>query len=351
MSKPKIHINDRAIGEGEPVFVIAEAGVNHNGDLSRALELVDVAAEANADAVKFQTFVSEKVISPLADKAEYQKVSTGNEESQLDMVKRLELSFADFRKIKAHCDARNITFLSTPFDEPSVAFLHSLNIPAFKVSSGDLTNYPFLRTIAATHRPVILSTGMSNLSEVEEAVQVICNAGQEELALLQCVTNYPAAAEDVNLRAMDTMRERFHVPVGYSDHTLGIEIALAATALGACIIEKHFTLDKTLPGPDHRASLEPGELNSMIEGIRKVESALGNGEKIPAVSELPNALIARRSLIAAVDIKEGARMASEHIAIMRPGNGMPPKLIDRVVGLTAKVNIPAGTLLTLEMFE
>ena len=347
----ELTLGDRLVGPGRPVFVIAEAGVNHNGVLSSAFELIDVAAHAGADAVKFQTFIAEKTISAGATKADYQKLSTGAEESQLEMVRRLELSFDDFRKLKAHCDERGIIFLSTPFDFESVDFLHSLGVPAFKISSGDLTNHPLLRHVAAKGLPVIISTGMGEMDEVEEAIEVVRAAGNNEIALLQCVTNYPADPADVNLRAMQTMAGAFGVPVGYSDHTLGIEVALAATALGACVIEKHFTLDRSFPGPDHQASLEPRELEAMVAGIRKVEAALGSGFKTPAASELSNAAVARRSLVAARAIKAGELMTRDLIELKRPGTGLPPKMLDQVLGKTARVDLKAGTLLELDMFR
>jgi N-acetylneuraminate synthase len=351
VAQKKISIGDRAVGVGEPVFIIAEAGVNHNGDLSLALQLVDAAKAAGADAVKFQTFVAENVVTPEASKADYQKKSTGEQESQLEMVKRLELSFADFRKLDQHCRELDILFMSTPFDFESVDFLHELHVPAFKISSGDLTNHPLLQFVASKGRPIILSTGMSDLSEIAEAVEVIRASGNDQIALLQCVTNYPADAAEVNLNAMRTMSETFGVPVGYSDHTLGIEIALAAAALGAAIIEKHFTLDSSLPGPDHRASLEPPALIAMINGIRTVESALGDGIKVPAPSEARNALVARRSIVATQDIAAGSVISRDALGLKRPGTGLPPKMLQQVVGHTARVNVKAGELLRLDMFD
>ena len=342
---------DRVIGRGEPVFVIAEAGVNHNGELDLAFQLVEAAADAGADAVKFQTFVAESVITADAEKADYQKTTTGAQESQLEMVKRLELSFEDFRELKNYCDSRAIMFLSTPFDSASIDFLDELGVAGFKISSGDLTNHPLVRHVAAKRRPVILSTGMSDLNEVDEALYVLRSAGNEQVILLQCVTNYPAAVEDVNLKAMLTMQAAFSVNVGYSDHTLGIDVPLAAVALGACVIEKHFTLDKSATGPDHRASLEPQEFKAMVSSIRRVEAALGTSIKTPAVSEASNAAIARRSIVAARNISRGMTITSEEIAFKRPGTGLPPKMADRVLGKTARVDVAAGTLLKLEMFE
>jgi N-acetylneuraminate synthase/N,N'-diacetyllegionaminate synthase len=341
----------RVVGAGHPAFVIAEAGVNHNGELDLAFKLIDAAAAAGADAVKFQTFIASEVITAEAAKAEYQKTTTGEQESQLEMVKRLELSFGDFRKLKMYCDDQGITFLSTPFDLKSVDFLAGLGVVALKISSGDLTNDPLLRHVAAQKRPVILSTGMSDMDEVREALAVINAAGNNDVILLQCVTNYPAAAEDINLRAMLSMQSAFDVNVGYSDHTLGIEIPLAAVALGACVIEKHFTLDKNFAGPDHRASLEPHEFKAMVEGIRKVEASLGDGRKVPAASEASNAAVARRSIVASRDISAGTVITPAEITFKRPGTGLPPRMADQVVGKTARVDVKAGTLLEPSMFK
>lgn len=346
-----IEIAGHRLESGQPCFIIAEAGVNHNGRLDLAFELVDAAARAGAHAVKFQTFIAESLIAAVAPKAEYQKATTRPDESQLEMVKRLELSFADFTAIKAHCDRTGIVFLSTPFDFQSVDFLSGLDVPAFKISSGDVTNHPLLEHIARKHKPVILSTGMSDLSEVEEATRIIRGAGNEQLVLLHCVSNYPAEAADVNLRAMHTMAEAFRVPVGYSDHTLGAEVALAAVALGACVIEKHFTLDRNLPGPDHKASLNPDELGAMIAGIAKVEAALGHGRKVSVPSEADTAVAARRSLIAAHDIPAGTRLTRDMIAIKRPGTGLAPAMLPSIVGRTVRVNVQGGSILNLEMLS
>jgi len=346
-----IEIAGHKIGAGQAAFIIAEAGVNHNGDLKMAHELVDVAAGAGADAVKFQTFIAEKSITSDAIKADYQRITTGNEESQLEMAQKLELSFDDFRQLKRYCDERGIVFLSTPFDFESVDFLHSLGVPALKISSGDLTNHPLLRRVASKGVPVIVSTGMSDLDEVREATEVVRSEGNDQIVLLQCVTNYPADPGDVNLRAMRTMAEALNVPVGYSDHTLGIEVAIGAVALGACVIEKHFTLDRSLPGPDHRASLEPRELEALVHGIRRIEAALGTGIKRPAASEASNAAVARRSLVAGRDIQAGSVLTADCVSFKRPGTGLPPKMLERVVGKTALIDLREGTLLELDMFE
>jgi len=349
MNTRSLDIAGRRIGPGQPCFIIAEAGVNHNGSLEIARQLVDVAAQACADAVKFQTFKAEKVISPQTPKAAYQLQTTGDGESQLDMVKRLELPFDAFRELYAYCQDKDILFMSTPFDEDSADFLADLGVAVFKIPSGEITNLPFLAHVARKGKPMIVSTGMSYLGEVEAAVRTIEEAGNHDFVLLHCVSNYPADPADVNLRAMQTMAMAFGVPVGYSDHTPGIEVALAAVALGACVIEKHFTLDRSLPGPDHRASLEPDELTALVRGIRTVESALGHGRKEPAASEVNTAAVARRSLVAARDIPAGTMLTKELIAIKRPGTGLLPAMRSYLVGRTIRVPVPAGTLLTLEM--
>lgn len=346
-----IQLGDRTVGAGRPCFVIAEAGVNHNGVMEMAMSLVDVAVAAGADAVKFQSFRAETIVAPQAPKAQYQLQTTGATESHFDMLKRLELSVASHVEIQQYCSSRHIVFLSTPFDVESIDLLDRLGVPAFKISSGDLTNLPLLQHAASKRKPIVLSTGMSNLQEVEEAVAVLAAAGCDQVILLQCVSNYPADPADVNLRAMQTMAERFRLPVGYSDHTTGIEIAMAAVALGACVIEKHFTLDRNLPGPDHRASLEPAELQAMIQGIRKVEAALGDGRKIPAASEANTASIARRSLMAASDISAGTRLTPEMVVLKRPGNGLPPRMLNELIGRKVRVEVASGSMLSLEMFE
>jgi N,N'-diacetyllegionaminate synthase len=343
-----IEFADKKIGTGQPCFVIAEAGVNHNGDLALAKRLVDAASAAKADAVKFQTFRSEKLASALAVKASYQVETTGADESQLQMLKRLELSPDSHCELIAHCRRQGILFLSSPFDEDSTDFLETLEVPAFKIPSGEIVNVPFLRHVARKGKPIILSTGMSTLGEVETAVKTIRGAGNQELVLLQCVSNYPAAVADVNLRAMETMAKAFQVPVGYSDHVLGNEVAFAAVALGACVVEKHFTLDRTLPGPDHRASLEPNELAALVQGIRTVEAALGDGCKRPAASEANTAAVARKSLVAARDIAANTVLSMDMIAVKRPGTGMPPSMLDFVLSRRLRRDVAKDSLLTLE---
>jgi N-acetylneuraminate synthase len=349
MLPPLVDIAGHRVGPGHPCFIIAEAGVNHGGSLELARQLVDVAVHAGASAVKFQTFRAEKVASPQAAKARYQRQATDAGESQLTMLKRLELSPDAFRELYARCRDHGIVFLSTPFDDESADFLDGLGVAAFKIPSGEVTNTPFLAHVARKGKPLILSTGMAQLAEVDVAVRTIGATGNRDLVLLHCVSDYPADPAESNLRAMATMAAAFGVPVGYSDHTPGLEVALAAVALGACAIEKHLTLDRALPGPDHRASLEPGELRCLVQGIRRVESALGHGRKEPAPSESDLAAVARRSLIAELDIVAGTRLTERHIAIKRPGWGLPPTMLPTVLGRTARTDIPAGTVLTWEM--
>ncbi len=315
------------------VFIIAEAGVNHNGRLDLAYQLIDVAKDAGADAIKFQTFKAENVVSKLADKAEYQKKTTGSDKSQLEMIKRLELSFDDFVKLKKYCDKKEIMFLSTPFDYQSIDFLYDL-VDIYKIPSGEIINYPYLKYIAAKNKPIIMSTGMANLGEVEEAINTIREVNSEaEISLLHCTTNYPTSYEEVNLNAMQTLVAAFKLPVGYSDHTLGIEVPIAAVAMGAKIIEKHFSLDKNLPGPDHKASLEPGELKEMVKAIRNIEMALGDGIKKPNKSEIEIMKVARRSLTATRDIRVGEIIKESDIAIKRPGTGIMPKFKEIIIGM------------------
>jgi N-acetylneuraminate synthase len=344
-----IKIDACKIGVGQPCFFIAEAGVNHNGNMETAFRLIDAAVDAGADAVKFQTFKAEKMISPMAPKAKYQQNMTGKNETQLEMVKNLELSYGQFQKLFDYCKQQGILFLSTPFEEESADFLDSLGVAAFKVPSGEITNLPFLKHLARKGKPMIVSTGMAYLGEVEAAVRTIEVTDNHAFALLHCVSNYPANPADINLRAMQTMACAFNVPVGYSDHTLGVEVSLAAVALGACIVEKHFTLDRNLPGPDHQASAEPAELAALVHGIRTIEAALGDGRKQPATSEANTAAVARKSLVAACDIPAGAIMTETMIALKRPGTGLPPTMREFLIGRAARAAIPAGTLLALEM--
>ena len=336
-------IAGRRVGPGSPCFVIAEAGVNHNGDLDRARKMIDVAADCGADAIKFQTFSADRLASPSAPKAEYQVATTGAAGSQHAMLKSLELSAADHRDLQAHCRERGILFLSTPFDEESADFLASLDVPAFKISSGDLTNHPLILHACGKGRPVILSTGMASLDEVSSAAAVARGAGAD-FALLQCVSNYPADPAEVNLRVMQTYSEKFGVPVGYSDHTLGIAVPIAAVALGAAILEKHFTLDRALPGPDHAASLEPAELKAMMQAIRVAESAMGDGIKRPSPSELPVRDIGRKSLHWRRDMAAGDVASAGDFIALRPGTGIPPACQSEFAGRVLAVAARAGAL-------
>ena len=317
------------------VLIIAEAGVNHNGNLDLALKMVDEAKRAGADIVKFQTAIPEKVISKYADKAEYQKKTTGNEESQLEMCKRIHLKLSDYDIIKKYCEEVEIEFLSTPFDLESIDYLEKLGMRLWKIPSGEITNLPYLIKIAKTGRPVIMSTGMAELKEVEEAVNVLKENGAGEITLLHCTTEYPAPFESVNLRAMNTLREKFETEVGYSDHTVGFEAAVAAAVLGASVIEKHFTLNHNMEGPDHKASLEPEEFEVMVNNIRLIEKALGDGVKRPAEAEKKNIAIARKSIVAAKDIKKGEIFTEDNITVKRPGSGISPMKWFEVLGTEA----------------
>ena len=327
-------------------LIIAEAGVNYNGSLELAYKLVDEAKKAGADIVKFQTAKPENVISRYAEKAEYQKKTTGADESQLDMVRKLLLKFEDFIPLKKYCDEHDIIFLSTPFDIEAIHFLNDLQ-DIWKIPSGEITNYPYLVEIAKTHKPVIMSTGMSNLYEIDNALKVLNNNGAGKITLLHCTTEYPAPFEDVNLNAMATMRNKFGLDVGYSDHTLGIEIPIAAVAMGAAVIEKHFTLDRNMKGPDHKASLEPDELRLMVKAIRNVELAKGTGIKEPSKSEIKNMAIARKSIIAARNIKKGEVFTEENLTTKRPGNGINPMKWLDVIGTKARRDFSEDELIEI----
>ena len=328
-------------------FIIAEAGVNHNGDFALAKQLIDAAVIAGVDAVKFQTWKTELLVTEDAEMAEYQKENTQVEESQFQMLKRLELSYDDFSELKAYCDSLNIMFMSTPDEEQSATFLDSLQ-DIFKIGSGELTNTPFLRHVAKFGKPVIISTGMAYLSEVEHALSVLTDAGLAlaDITVLHATTDYPTAFEDVNLLAMQTIKNAFPgVKVGYSDHTLGIEVPVASVALGACVVEKHFTLDKTMLGPDHKASLDPSELTAMVTAIRNIDLALGHGWKVPTVTEVKNRVIVRKSLIAGRDICAGDILTADMIEIKRPGSGISPTRWDDIIGTPATQDYRAGELI------
>lgn len=316
-------------------MIIAEAGVNHNGSLDLAKRLVDRAKECGADIVKFQTAKLGSLVTKFAPMAAYQKENTGIEESQKNMLSRLLLSFEDFLGLSEYCRNVGIKFLSTPFDIDSIHFLNSLQ-DIWKIPSGEITNYPYLVEIAKTGKDIILSTGMSTLDEVDAALEVLKVNGAGKITLLHCTTDYPASPEDVNLRAMLTMKEHCGCPVGYSDHTQGIEVSVAAVALGAEVIEKHFTLDKTMEGPDHKASLEPNELRAMVKAVRNIERALGNGLKVPSESEKMNIEVARKSIIAARDIRKGEIFTEENLTTKRPGTGICPMMWNEILGTEAR---------------
>ena len=328
-------------------FIIAEAGVNHNGSFELAKQLVDKAVWAGVDCIKFQTFNSKNLVSKNAQKAEYQKKTTDSSESQLDMLKKLELSKEEFIELRDYCNQKGIMFLSTPFDLESIDFLASIGVKTWKVPSGEITNYPFLRAIGKRKESVIMSTGMCTLDEVREAIKVLKDFGTIDITLLHCTTEYPAPYDSVNLKAMLTLQKEFGFKVGYSDHTNGIEVPVAAVAIGASVIEKHFTLDKNMEGPDHKASLEPDELKLMVQSIRNVEVALGDGKKQPSDAEKKNIAIARKSIVAACEIKKGEIFTEENLTAKRPGNGISPINWAEVLGKIAKRDFSEDELIEL----
>ncbi|MDE6126752.1 MAG: N-acetylneuraminate synthase [Muribaculaceae bacterium] len=343
-------VSEKELFPAGKVIIIAEAGVNHNGNYGRAVEMIAAAAEAGADYVKFQTAVPELVISSVAPKAEYQKETTGADESQLEMCRKIHLRLDDYAPLAEECRRAGIGFMSTPFDLRSIDCLAPLGMDFWKIPSGEITNLPYLRKTGALGQPVILSTGMSDLGEVEAALRVLEEAGtpRRMVGLLHCNTQYPTPMRDVNLRAMDALRTLGAGAVGYSDHTVGTEVPVAAAALGARIIEKHFTLDKTLPGPDHRASLDPAELAMMVRQIRNIGQALGSAEKRVSPSERPNIEVARKSIVAARDIARGELLTEENITVKRPGGGVSPMLWDSVIGTRAVADFPYDHLITLD---
>ena len=319
------------------IFIIAEAGVNHNGSTALAKQLIDVAKDARADAVKFQTFKAVNVVAKNAPKAAYQNQVTDVTESQFDMIEKLELDVDAHKELIAYCNEKEIMFLSTPFDHESIEMLNELGLQIFKIPSGEITNLPYLRQIGALKKKVILSTGMSTLQEVGDALSILLEGGtkKEDITILHANTMYPTPMEDVNLNAMLAIQEEFDIAVGYSDHTLGIEVDIAAVAMGASCIEKHFTLDKTMQGPDHKASLEPQELKAMVGAIRNIEKALGSCEKQPSPSEMKNMAIARKSIVARKVIRKGDILHEDNITVKRPGSGMTPMKWDDVIGTVA----------------
>lgn len=345
-------IANRSIGPGLPCFVIAEAGVNHNGDVNLAHQLIDAAVEAGSGAVKFQSFVTEDLITPDAPKARYQIETTSEPGSQYNMLKSLELSGAQQAELKAHCDKRGILYLCTPYEHGSIDMLDELSIPAFKVASTDTNNLVLLKYLAGKGRPVILSTGMSTLGEVDQAVQTLWNCGLEgKIALLHCTSEYPAPFDELNLKAIQTMQYAFGCPVGFSDHTPGVGASPWAVALGACIIEKHFTLDRTMKGPDHRASLEPKELSKLVQTIRDVESALGNGIKRPTGSEIRNKSLMQKSVVANRFLRLGTIIKPDDLTCKRPGTNLDPSWYDRLIGKQVKCDINKNEPLTLSKIE
>lgn len=344
-----IEINNRII----PTFIIAEAGVNHNGDIDIAKRLIDVAKETGADAVKFQTFKADKLVTHKTCKAKYQIQNMGTNESQFEMLQEIELPFSAYKELFDYAVEKNIIFLSTPFDNESCDFLEDIGMEIFKIPSGEITNKPFIQHIAAKNKPIILSTGMSYIGEVEKALGWINHIWGKQnkkilLTLLHCVSNYPASIEDINLLAMKTLKNAFGLPVGYSDHTIGIEIPIAAVALGASIIEKHFTLDRNMKGPDHKISLEPDELRAMITSIRNVEKAIGDGIKKPTVNEEDTRDVVRRSLIASKDISRDHIITEDDIVIKRPGTGIPPEFKELIIGMQSKRDIKFDSVIKWE---
>ena len=320
------------------VFIIAEAGVNHNGSINIAKELIDVAVESGANAVKFQTFKAENLIAQNTQKADYQKQTTDASESQFDMIKKLELDTETHKELIAYCQAKDIMFLSTPFDHESIDLLSDLGLQIFKIPSGEITNLPYLRHVGSLGKQVVLSTGMSNLEEIGDALNILINAGtsKDNITVLHANTMYPTPMEDVNLNAMLAIQKEFNVAIGYSDHTLGVEVDIAAVAMGASCIEKHFTLDKTMDGPDHKASLDLEELKEMVGAIRNIEKALGSSEKKPSPSEIVNLDVARKSIVASQSIKKGDKLSSKNITTKRPGTGISPMKWDEIIATYAK---------------
>lgn len=330
-------------------FIIAEAGVNHNGSLKIAKKMIEVASQAGADAIKFQTFKTEQLVSRFAPKAEYQKKTTSKSETQFEMIKKLELDLTSHKELIQYCKKKHILFLSSPFDLESIDLLNKLGLSIFKIPSGEITNLPYLRKIGKLRKKIIMSTGMADLGEVEDALDILIDSGtkKENITVLHCNTEYPTSFEDVNLNAMITIRDAFKVNVGYSDHTLGMEVPIAAIALGATVIEKHFTLDRNMPGPDHRASLEPEELKKMVKAIRNIEQSLGNGIKKPTPSELINKIIARKSIVASKGIKKGTVFTEKNVTTKRPGNGINPMEWEKVIGKIAKKDFAKDDIIEL----
>jgi len=345
----KVRIADRYIGEGEPCFIIAEAGVNHNGDLNRAKHMIEVASDIGADAVKFQTGKVDEVVTRTAPKAAYQKNLKEPSESQYEMLKRIELTEEEWVELGDFAKNAGIVFFSKPSYEGAVDLLMKMGVPAMKIGSGDVTYLTLLHRVARTGLPIILSTGMSTLGEIEDAMNAIHSEGNADIILLHCTSNYPSSYADANLKAMLTLKQAFQVPVGYSDHSLGITIPIAAVSLGACVIEKHFTLDRNLPGPDHKASLEPNEFREMINSIRIAEEALGSPIKKPVEAEAEMRMIARKSIVASVDIAEGEIITREMLSFKRPGTGLSQTFLELILGRKAKIDIKKDDIMRWDM--
>lgn len=343
----KVKIGTVLVGDKEHVFIIAEAGVNHNGSLDIAKKLIDAAKDAGADAIKFQAFKAEQVVTKYAEKADYQKKSGESASSQYDLLKKLELKDDEIKDLYLYAKIKNIIFLSSVFDKEHVDLLNALGVPAFKVPSGEITNFPLLRYVAEKKKPIILSTGMSTLNEIEEALAVITPKGVKYIILLHCITNYPAEATTINLRMIDVLKKKFDLPIGFSDHTIGITIPIAATALGAVLIEKHITLDKTMVGPDHRASLEPNEFKEMVQAIRTTEKALDEKVQRSLEEEIIKKFV-RRSIVAKTLIPKGTVISEDMLEFKRPATGISPKYLSKVVGKKAKVDIEFDEMVTFE---
>jgi len=347
----ELKIGNKSIGDKHPCFIIAEAGVNHNGDIVQAKKLIDIAKEAGADCVKFQTWITEEIVTKTVEQADYQAENTGINESQYEMLKKLELSFNDFRKLKDYADKAEIIFMSTPDDEKSVDFLDELGVPAFKIGSGELTNQLMLNKIAQKGKPIILSTGMANLNEIEEAIEIIKNTGNDAIILLHCTSQYPTNYGDVNLKAMITIKNKFNTIVGYSDHTIGVIVPQIAVALGADVIEKHFTYDKNAKGPDHKCSLNPPELKQMVEVVRITEETLGDGRKLPTDNEKKVRSIIRKTIVAKERIPKGSKIAGDMLTVKRSNGSLNPNEINNIIGKITKNNIEKDQSISYEDLE
>jgi len=344
----KVKFDNTYIGDEEEVFIIAEIGVNHNGDINLAKKMIKEAAKTGVNAVKFQTFIAEDILTENARKAKYQEKNT-TEHSQLEMIKTLELSEDDFIELSEYADSNNVLFLSSPFDLKSVDLLDKLNVPGFKIGSGELNNFELLEHIESKGKPIIISTGMATLEEIQETYDFITN--KDKLIILHCITGYPSKIEDANLKFITTLKSNFNVPIGFSDHSCGIELAIASIGLGACVIEKHFTTDKTLEGPDHEASLEPDEFKVMVDAIRNVEIAMGDGKRTLCESELEIKKVARKSIVAKVDISKGSILDSNMLSIKRPGTGIEPKYLKSLFGKKVKVDMKRDDLIKYDFLE